>query len=298
MKKLFTFLFMIVLLLGLVGCGSGTEAEACTYVNLRINPEIGLYLDANGKVLETVAYNSDADVLLSDMNVKGKDIGEVATTIISEATDAGYIDPENTNTEIYVEVEDGNEEVVEKIKDKICTNIENYFNNKGMFGKISSETLDKYSQLAFDLGLSVGKTKMILLAIDTNPELSLDTLANMEMNEIIKLCHENMKNNNYGSSLNKEFKAEKTALREKYAELFTICERIKEIDLLIIDETIDEATVNSLNEEKANLIVKRDELKALYDEELSTLKAEYFEKKQEFKETCQQNKQNRKNGQK
>lgn len=279
------FITLLLLLIGVFGFACTTAKESDTFMTLSINPEVGLFVDENGNVTEVIALNNDADVLLDSTDVVGEDVETATEIIVSESVDAGFINSDTEGTEVVIDVEDEDEEKVKEIKEKITKSINDYFVNKGIFGKVSEDTLDKYAVDAEALGLSRGQTKMILLALELNPELTIDDVKELLMSDLVKLCHKNAKENNYGHELNAKFKTDRVALKEKYAEMFTLGDEIAVIDEKLADTTLTEEEITALNTQKAELVAKYDELKALYDEELKALRDAYKAEKKAMKES-------------
>lgn len=293
-KSLFIGLFVLFIGLIFVGCTT-EESTSKTLVTLSINPEIGLFVDENNKVTDVIALNNDADILLEDVDVTGEDIEEATEVIVDESVEAGYIDSEDQDAEVRLDVESDDETQETEIKEKVKKQINTYFLNKGIFGKVSTDTLDKYGTQAEELGLSRGKTKMILLALELNPELTIDDVKDLEVSELVKLCHESVKNNNFGHELNIKFKADREKLIEKYADMFAYETQIKETEEKLADTTLTDEEKEILEAQKTELLTKYNELFAQYKEELQLLKEEYKTQKQTLKEQWKNTKENKEN---
>lgn len=119
MKKLLAFMLVFVLALSLFACGKSgqtdnqtttatqttTTTQATTTVNgdfekpadyaavmlIKINPQFGLYLDADGKVLALEAMNDDAKSIQSGLSVTGKAFEVAVEEIIIVAHTGGFI---------------------------------------------------------------------------------------------------------------------------------------------------------------------------------------------------------------
>lgn len=209
---------MLITSISLIGCTKQAD-ETYNYVSLKINPEVDFVVDSNGKVVSTYCLNEDAEVLLSDVSLNGKTIEEATETVVNMATEAGYIDVDTDGKDVEVGVidEEGNENT--EMYEKIEKNINSYFENNGIFGKVTKTTLDTYAQQAVDLGYSVGHVKLMMLAIDRSGK-TLDEIKDMKINEIVKLIHDNnlkkekeMKNGNQNQERkqNKQMKCNENA---------------------------------------------------------------------------------------
>ena len=149
MKKLISILLVVALAcIGLASCGSDTEPTEttdATYVSLRINPEIEMIADENGIVTYANAVNDDGEVVLSTVELEGLTIEEAGVLFTDTAVELGYIDPEGEEATVYMDVQgiDGSEDT--EAKERLTKNIGEYFNNKGINGRVSEETLSKYA---------------------------------------------------------------------------------------------------------------------------------------------------------
>ena len=189
-KKISLLLVGVLGLSALVACGkkdSTTEAEATTYVSLRINPEIELLADEDRNVITANAINEDGEVVLSTIDLEGKSIEEAGEIFTETANELGYFTPDGEKDTVYVEVQstiDGEEADLEEKLDKT---IRDYFNNNGINGKVSPETLDKYADKAENWNISVGHTKLVMRVLDSHPELTDTDVLDLSVKELMNL---------------------------------------------------------------------------------------------------------------
>ncbi len=94
------------------GCSSAS-ADLSGYVALDINPSVEFLTDKDGKVASVRAVNEDAMVLLSDLDLKGKDI-KIAVKIVAESCEEiGFIN--EANADVSITVGGANKEAEEKL---------------------------------------------------------------------------------------------------------------------------------------------------------------------------------------
>ena len=119
MKKYFAILGIVVLLV-VVGylVFMRNNTEGYSYVLLKINPEVELGVDADNVVREVTPLNEDADILLSDMELLGKPIEDVAEEIIDNTVEIGQL--QNT---IELTVMNASEETRLQLENKVKTKI-------------------------------------------------------------------------------------------------------------------------------------------------------------------------------
>jgi len=138
MKKFTAILLTIVLLLSLAACGEekpkttgtvppGTTAPAVTtapvdtdfekpleYASVllvTINPQIRLYLDADGKVLAVEAVNEDALAIKDSITFENESVETVVKNIVTAANEKGFITSEAT---INIELTESKDDSVDK----------------------------------------------------------------------------------------------------------------------------------------------------------------------------------------
>ena len=294
-KKLLCGLTLISSLF-VVGCTSGTSASQETFVTLKINPEVGLVLGKDRLVKEVVELNEDAEIVLSDVDLTGKTIEDAAEEFSDAANAAGYIKDTNDIT-VTVDVQ-GDEESSKDIKEKVEKRVEKFFRNHGFFGKISEATLDEYLEQAKALNVSCGKMKLILKVLDLMPEKTLEEVKDLTTKELVELIHSALKEQNLGSKLNKEFKAEMDTLKEKYKEMFTLKETIKTLEAKLEDETLTEEEKTQITTE---LETARTSYKTMFDAfklEVDALKAKYKALKPNRVNECKKDKEEKCNNHK
>ncbi len=288
MKKKILLSLTLLFTIMLFGCQSKTDTElGTTFISYRINPEVGIFVSNKDEVLDTIALNDDADVLLANIDLVGKDISEASEIIISESIKTGFIDSDSMDTEVFIDVESEDEDEIKEVLEKVKKKIDDYFVNNGIFGAVSKDTLEKYVVEAQQLNLPVGQTKMVLLALELNPELSIEDVKDLKVNELVKLCHKNAKEKNFGHALGQEYKERMLALKEKYSEMFVLKGEIEVLEEKLSDENIinlTEEEISALEQELNEKETLYNALKEEYNKEKDSLKQEFKDKRATIKE--------------
>lgn len=287
MKKLFKIM-CILLICAIAGavlsaCNNGGVSEALTYVSLRINPQIELIIDENNIVVAVNAMNEDGEIVLAELNLTGLSIEEASELFTAKASELGYLDVDGENSTVYVQVDGENNEVAEMIRNKIRERIHGYFDNNGIYGKVSEETLAEYASQAADWNVSVGHAKMILRILDMYPEMTPSDLLALSVKERIALIKGNKEQNGIAAGLKDEYKAAFAALKDKYANMFALETEIESLkEQLAVDGLTEEekATI------QANIDAKETEYALLYEafkSEFDALKTDLKQKTVEAK---------------
>lgn len=278
---------MIISVFGFVGCceenlnfGTGFQS----YVSLSINPKVEFFVNEDGIVESVNASNQDAEIILSDYNLVGMNIKDATQIFVDAATVSGYVDLEaNSIDPNNVEYSIISEQKGEELENTVKNTINNYFIENGIYGVSNKLFMDDLKASADELGISLGKYKLITRILELSTDYTIEELAGMEMKEVLTIFRIYSNQEQFGT-LKDEFKNEVITLKEKYANMFSLrnqMETIEEsingieeqIDLLEIDlqNTIDE---NAIIEIQNQINSARSEIEDLQNQ-LETLDAEY-----------------------
>ena len=237
-KLVCTLLTLSLGVFALASCtGAGSGDEELNYVSLRINPEIELLCDNSGEVVSVNAVNDDGEIVLESVDLMGMDIEEASASFAEAVDDLGYVSEDGSENTVYVGVEGEDSSAIEE---KINKNIRSYFDNNGINGKVSKETLDKYADKAAEWGVSNGHVKLIMRALDANPELTDADVIHLEVKDIMKLIKSGNENGGIAAGLKAEYRAAVEALKLEYAELFDLREEIDAYEEALAGELTDE----------------------------------------------------------
>ena len=283
-KVIITFLFLIAFLT-LTGCTTQDLTDDTSdykYLTLTINPKIDFVVNSEDEVDAVIPENEDAEVVASELDMVGMDIEDAIDAYIEAVTETGYIDPEEVDNEVAVEVTGEDEEDASDFNTAICDRINNYFKANGVFGNASAETIDEYLDKAIEMsinteGLSLGKVKAIVIAMEKNPDLDIEELRDMTVGDIIKLISDDNKTNGVNAALYEEFALAKEEVRAKYAHMFELREQIATLEGQIAEFTGTEEELAALNAQLTALYDEFTPLKEAYDAEIAALRDSYRE---------------------
>ena len=237
-KLICTLLTLSLGVFALASCTGGDgDGEELNYVSLRINPEIELLCDNSGEVVSVNAVNEDGEIVLESVDLMGMDIADASATFAEAVDDLGYINEDGSENTVFVGVEGADSSAIEE---KINKNIRSYFDNNGINGKVSKETLDKYADKAAEWGVSNGHVKLIMRALDANPDLTDADVIHLEVKDIMKLIKSGNENGGIAAGLKAEYRAAVEALKLEYVELFDLREEIDAYEEALAGELTDE----------------------------------------------------------
>ena len=282
MKKLISILLVVAMVcIALASCGTEAEAVDATYISLRINPEIELVADEDGEVIYANAVNDDGEVVLSTISLEGMSIEEAGVAFTDAAVAMGYVDPNSDDTTVYVDVHGISNESDTEIKENLTKNIGDYFNNNGINGKVSEETLNKYAQSAASWGISTGHVKLVMRVLDAHPELTEEEVLAMEVSQWLTLLNGNKGNSSAIKTLKAEYRETLTDIKTEYKRLFELRTEIEALEAQLENEEASEQDKEAIATQIAEKQSEVNGLKNEYKNAISAAKASY---KKEFKE--------------
>ena len=111
-KGICIIILMLFSLFIFIGCNkenNETEKEqvlpeATTLMTIRVNPEIGVFMDLNKVVTEVMPLNEDGEIVLSGIDLIGMELNEATDKIIDEIINTGYIEVDE-EADVYIDVQ-------------------------------------------------------------------------------------------------------------------------------------------------------------------------------------------------
>jgi hypothetical protein len=152
-----------------------SQASVAAYVTVDINPSVELALNNNLRVRRVTALNSDGEILIKQLPLKNKPLGDALKMLIDGAIDTGYISKDEENEVLVAAVSLNNsheksEQIIKTVEDA-----ESFIDTTGY--KINYEVMEAEKQTlneAQDLGISAGKYMIYKEAkdqgLDIDPE--------------------------------------------------------------------------------------------------------------------------------
>jgi hypothetical protein len=266
------------------GCDSSTsDAGDLSYVTLTINPQVEMTVSEDNIVESVSPLNEDAEILLSDVVLTGMTLEDASEEFVDLATESGYIDVDAEDNEVTIDVICENDG--DKIQTRLQDRINNYFENNGIYGKVSKENLEEYRVEADALGITVQKLRLIYRAIEINPELTVDGLKDMSVTDLITIVKAKLAKYAFGT-LKEDFLADKAVIDESYANMFTLQAEIAvlQADIAAFEGTDEDLSVlqTSLTEKTAAYTELKTAYDAAIEAKIAEYKAAYAEMRAEF----------------
>ncbi len=160
------------------------NVKVASIIGIDVNPSVELKVNKNEKVLDVIANNDDAKVILEGMDLKGSDINVAVNALIGSMVKNGYID-ELANS-ILISVDNPDSQESEKLRKKIVDELNAFISNGNNISVVSQSITaeDKNTSLAKKYGISVGKLELIEKLIEKNNLYTYETLKDLSINEL------------------------------------------------------------------------------------------------------------------
>lgn len=164
-------------------------------VFLDVNPSVEIQLDNKDRVYDCIANNSDAEIILSDMNLEGVELNTAVNAIVGSMYVNGYLTDEANS--ILVGVNNNDNDLVANVTNEINDIFKkNNSINCSIVGH--SFKMDKdMKNKAKEWGISVSKMHLVDEIIKHNDRFSdqdFDVLSNMSIKELNLMYSNNAQN--------------------------------------------------------------------------------------------------------
>ena len=201
--------------------------------------------------------------------------------------------PDGEKDTVYIDVESTIDGEDAELEEKLNKSIRDYFNNKGINGKIAPETLDKYADKAAEWGISAGHVKLVMRVLDAHPELTDTEVLELGVKGWMQLLKGNKGEEKMAAGLKADYRAEIDTLKGEYARLFELRTEIEALEAQLEGELTDEektAIEAQIAEKEAELKPLQDEYKAKAGELKDAYKESSKEARKEYREEAEKRK--------
>ncbi|MBR2407524.1 MAG: PepSY domain-containing protein [Lachnospiraceae bacterium] len=172
--------FLLVCGINLAKPGKKVDSVVC----IDVNPSIELTVSKKDKVLEAVALNEDAKVVLADMNLKDVDLSIALNAIMGSLYKNGYLDDVYNAVNVCVENDDTDR--ASRLGEWISSEISSILDQQDIIGEVNAQycSNDKETkQKAADYEISVGKL-ILAQKVASNMNISLEAASQLSIEEL------------------------------------------------------------------------------------------------------------------
>jgi uncharacterized membrane protein YkoI len=176
---------VVVLALVLFNPFGPATPQAFSTIALDVNPSIVLELDEDNRVIEIHKNNSDAEIIIGDMDLIGVDSNVAINALIGSMLANGYITEFANSVLLSVNSSDSIRE--DELKIALSNIIQGLLSNTAINGSVITQSL-KLTEEAFSIAelydISEAKAELILDIIAIDPTMSIDALALLSINDL------------------------------------------------------------------------------------------------------------------
>lgn len=159
-------------------------------IDIDVNPSVEITANKQDRVIDALAINEDAEVVLKDMDLKGADLDVAINAILGSLLKNGYLSKDNGG-EILVTVKNDNQEKATNVKTKVLNNIEEVLKTENISATVINQSADNKNTdakaFAQKHNISLGKAIFILNLCKKDATLNPDELAALSIKEISEL---------------------------------------------------------------------------------------------------------------
>lgn len=150
-RSILSVLCVALLLTILCACGNGGATEPISTeppakggtLYIKVNPEIAVSYDADGKVVAVSAVTDDAkEIVDSYQDFVGKECTQVVTELVTKIGEAGYLSADDENVVVTISVEEGAEAPSEAFAEEVSQQVQNVITENHWQGTVMVETGD------------------------------------------------------------------------------------------------------------------------------------------------------------
>ncbi len=284
MKKIYRLISVVLAVLMLstcfVGCDFGPAAAQTQdfyYVSMRINPEIELVINKEGFVVAANAINEDGETVLCKIELVGLTAEAAGEAFTAMATELGFIDVDTQEATVYILTDGKDKEFVKDLEDKLTEKINGFFDKKGIFGKVCpelAEKLEEFEVLAVEWNVTLKEARMISRILELYPEMTVEEVLALDFKDRIALIKDDCHKNGLPAHMRDEYKKAVEAIKEEYAEMFTLMGEIRDLKKQLRNKELTEEERALIEAELDAKEEAFEELEEQYEDAIEALKAE------------------------
>jgi hypothetical protein len=161
-------------------------------ISLDINPSIEIKTNRHNQVISISALNEDAQKVLQTQDFMLEELDTAVASIVNAVVDQGYLNTDKNV--ILVSVENNSMEKAKILVDSLKLVIKKNASTHKMKLMVLSQTLKKdkaESEEAKELGVSVGKLKLLKKIEISTDNLTTKSLSHKSMSELLAIAKEN-----------------------------------------------------------------------------------------------------------
>ena len=145
MEKKSTIISLIVLaiilaIIVILIFAMGIIPSKYNYVQIEVNPKVEFICDKHYKVVSCNPLNSDAEIVISDVNLIGMPIDKASQLFLNECAKTGYLDINGIDNAVNITIIDG---ITQALDSRVTEGVYNYFKENEIMGVVVENYEDR-----------------------------------------------------------------------------------------------------------------------------------------------------------
>lgn len=160
-----------------------------TVIGIDVNPSIELKINKNETVIDAVALNSDAEVILDEMKLSGVDYNVAVNALIGSMLKNGYID--ELKNSILISVDNADAQKSAELEERLMKEINEILSGSSVEPALLAQSVSgdaQLEELAAKYNISLGRASLIQKICDADPTKTFDALAQLSVNDLYLLA--------------------------------------------------------------------------------------------------------------
>lgn len=160
-----------------------------TVIGIDVNPSIELKINKNETVIDAVALNSDAEVILNEMKLSGVDYNVAVNALIGSMLKNGYID--ELKNSILISVDNADAQKSAELEERLMKEINEILSGSSVEPALLAQSVSgdaQLEELAAKYNISLGRASLIQKICDADPTKTFDALAQLSVNDLYLLA--------------------------------------------------------------------------------------------------------------
>ena len=168
-----------------IGFAGNQYFSVATVIGIDVNPSIELRVNKNDTVVKALALNSDAEIILDEMKLKGVDCDVAVNALIGSMLKHGYID--ELKNSILISVDNPDAQKSAELEERLINEINSILSGSSVEPAVMAQSVSddaSIKSLAEQYGISVGKATLIQKICDADPTKTFESLAGLSVNDL------------------------------------------------------------------------------------------------------------------
>lgn len=168
-----------------IGFAGNQYFSVATVIGIDVNPSIELRVNKNDTVVKALALNSDAEIILDEMKLKGVDCDVAVNALIGSMLRHGYID--ELKNSILISVDNPDAQKSAELEERLINEINSILSSSSVEPAVMAQSVSddaSIKSLAEQYGISVGKATLIQKICNADPTKTFESLAGLSVNDL------------------------------------------------------------------------------------------------------------------